>query len=76
MSDKDIDKAVAEAAAEESPPIEEKPIDDQPMGDTPREQAATGKAKREKAPSGAGNSVAWLAFLVAIIALAAAGYTA
>ena len=71
MSDKDIDKAVAEAADEESPPIDEKPIED-----APREQAPPGEAKREETPSGSSNSVAWLAFLVAIVALAAAGYTA
>ena len=71
MSDKDIDKAVAEAADEESPPIDEKPI-----ADAPQEQAPPEEAKREEAPSGSSNSVAWLAFLVAIVALAAAGYTA
>jgi len=71
MSDKDIDKAVAEAADEESPPIDEKPIED-----APQEQAPPEEAKREEAPSGSSNSVAWLAFLVAIVALAAAGYTA
>jgi len=71
MSDKDIDKAVAEAADEESPPIDEKPVED-----APQEQAPPEEAKREEAPSGSSNSVAWLAFLVAIVALAAAGYTA
>jgi uncharacterized protein HemX len=67
MSDKDIDQAVANDADEESPPIEEA---------TPEETPPEEEVKREKAPSGPANSVAWLAFLVAIIALAAAGYTA
>jgi uroporphyrin-3 C-methyltransferase len=81
MSDKDIDKAVAEAAAEESPPIDENridaaPGDDQSIEDASHEKARSKEATPEKASSGSGNSLAWLAFLVAVVALAAAGYAA
>ena len=81
MSDKDIDQAAADTAednpdkyqAAEDQPEEEKPVaadaDAQPdEGPEPPVRASR--------PSSTGNSVAWLAFLLAVVALAAAGYTA
>ena len=67
MSDKDNDQAVAEAAEEESPANE---------AVAPEEVAPEPDVAGDKPASGPGNSVAWLAFLVAIVALASAGYTA
>ena len=71
MSDKDIDQAPAEEPTEtpvEEPSVEEPSVEDQAVDEQPVD-------KQKPAPR-AGNSVAWLAFLVAVIALAAAGYTA
>ena len=67
MSDKDNDQAVAEAAEEESPANE---------AVAPEEVAPEPDVTGDKPASGPSNSVAWLAFLVAIVALASAGYTA
>ena len=64
MSDKDIEQ--------ETPDVEEQEVpveDDQAPVEEP---TVEDKPKRERS----GNSVAWLAFLVSLIALAAAGYTA
>jgi uroporphyrin-3 C-methyltransferase len=61
MSDKDNDEVVAEAT------------DDQPAT---ADEAAAVPAPPEKTRSSAGSAVAWLSFLIAAIALAAAGYTA
>ena len=64
MSDKDIEQE-APALEEQEVPVEEQeaPVEEPIVADKP---------KRERS----GNSVAWLAFLAALIALAAAGYTA
>lgn len=67
MSDKDNDQAVVEAADEESPSIE---------AEAPEEVAPEADVTDDKRAPGPSNSVAWLAFLVAIVALASAGYTA
>ena len=67
MSDKDNDQAVAEAADEESPSNE---------AAAPEEVTPEPDVARDKPPSGSSNSIPWLAFLVAIVALASAGYTA
>jgi uncharacterized protein HemX len=61
MSDKDIDQAPAEEPTET--PVEEPSVEEPSV-------------EEQKPASRAGNSVAWLAFLVAVIALASAGYTA
>jgi uncharacterized protein HemX len=68
MSDKDIDQAPAEDSAEV--PVDEQPIEEKPAGEQPAAAAPDKPARR------AGSAVAWLAFLVSVIALAAAGYTA
>ena len=60
MSDKDIDQA----------PVEEQPTEETPV-EAPPDEAAPAKPVRR-----AGSAVAWLAFFVAVVALAAAGYTA
>lgn len=67
MSDKDNDQAVVEAADEESPSSE---------AEAPEEVAPEADVTDDKRAPGPSNSVAWLAFLVAIVALASAGYTA
>ena len=67
MSDKDNDQAVAEAADQESPSNETA---------APEEVTPEPDVARDKPPSGSSNSIPWLAFLVAIVALASAGYTA
>ncbi len=70
MSEKDIEQEEQEAPAVENSPAEEPPVEEQA---TPVEKPAVAdKPKRERS----GNSVAWLAFLVALIAFAAAGYVA
>jgi len=61
MSDKDIDQAPAEEPTET--PVEEPSVEEPSV-------------EEQKPTSRAGNSVTWLAFLVAVIALASAGYTA
>ena len=61
MSDKDIDQAPAEEPTET--PVEEPSVEEPSVDE-------------QKPASRAGNPVAWLAFLIAVIALAAAGYTA
>ncbi|MDH5454505.1 MAG: uroporphyrinogen-III C-methyltransferase [Gammaproteobacteria bacterium] len=70
MSDTDIkdDGAPVDATEAEATPAEDTPVDET----TPVEEATPEKPRRESP----GNSVAWLAFLLAIIAVAAAGYTA
>ena len=67
MSDKDIEQEpVVENETPDEAPVEEPTAAaatvEEPVAETPRRQ-------------GSGNSVAWLAFLFAIVALAAAGYT-
>jgi uncharacterized protein HemX len=76
MSDKDKEQdplatdeettPVEEPAAEE--PVVEEPVADEAVAD----KVTPEKPRRERS----GNSVAWLAFLLSIIAFAAAGYTA
>ena len=62
---------VDDPAAEE--PVVEEPVAEKPVGDeTVADEVIPQKPRRERS----GNSVAWLAFLVSIIAFAAAGYTA
>jgi len=62
---------VVDPAAEE--PVVEEPVAEEPVGDeTVTDEVIPHKPRRERS----GNSVAWLAFLVSIIAFAAAGYTA
>jgi uroporphyrin-3 C-methyltransferase len=62
---------VDDPAAEE--PVVEEPVAEEPVGDeTVADEVIPQKPRRERS----GNSVAWLAFLVSIIAFAAAGYTA
>ncbi|MDH5619632.1 MAG: uroporphyrinogen-III C-methyltransferase [Gammaproteobacteria bacterium] len=70
MSDTDIkdDGAPVDATEAEATPAGDTPVDET----TPVEEATPEKPRRESP----GNSVAWLAFLLAIIAVAAAGYTA
>ena len=76
MSDKDIDKVVAEAADEEPQADEATPTEPTAAEEPSLEEPAPGKqAEPRKTRAGASGSVAWLAFLVAIVALAAAGYT-
>ena len=76
MSDKDIDKVVAEAADEEPQADEATPTEPTAAEEPSLEEPASGKqAEPGKTRAGASGSVAWLAFLVAIVALAAAGYT-
>jgi uroporphyrin-3 C-methyltransferase len=67
MSEKDIEQ---EAPAVENSPAEEPPAEEQAA--PVKEPTVADKPKRERS----GNSVAWLAFLVALIAFAAAGYVA
>jgi uncharacterized protein HemX len=67
MSEKDIEQ---EAPAVENSPAEELPAEEQAA--PVKEPTVADKPKRERS----GNSVAWLAFLVALIAFAAAGYVA
>jgi len=67
MSEKDIEQEDP-AVEEQEAPIEEAPVEEAPV----EEPTVEDKPKRERS----GNSVAWIAFLVALIALAAAGYTA
>ena len=76
MSDKDIDKVVADAADEEPQADEATPTEPTAAEEPSLEEPASGKqAEPGKTRAGASGSVAWLAFLVAIVALAAAGYT-
>ncbi|MDH3819714.1 MAG: uroporphyrinogen-III C-methyltransferase [Gammaproteobacteria bacterium] len=65
------DPAAEEPVVEE--PVAEEPVAEEPVGDeTVADEVIPQKPRRERS----GNSVAWLAFLVSIIAFAAAGYTA
>jgi uroporphyrin-3 C-methyltransferase len=67
MSDKDIEQEpVVENETTEESPVEESAA---------KEASAEEPAAEEPRRQGSGNSVAWLAFLFAIVALAAAGYT-
>jgi len=68
MSEKDIEQ---EAPVEE-PAVEEPAVEEPAAVEPDVEPSAAKKPKRERS----GNSVAWLAFLVALFALAAAGYSA
>jgi uncharacterized protein HemX len=67
MSDKNNEQETP-ATDEQEVPVDENPAEELPV----EEPAVADKPKRERS----GNSVAWLAFLIALIALAAAGYTA
>jgi uroporphyrin-3 C-methyltransferase len=67
MSDKDNDVEVAEATNDRPAPEEQPAASD---------DAAAAPEAPAKAGSSAGSAIAWLSFLVAVIALAAAGYTA
>ncbi|MDH3549496.1 MAG: uroporphyrinogen-III C-methyltransferase [Gammaproteobacteria bacterium] len=65
------DPAAEEPVVEE--PVAEEPVAEEPVGDeTVADEVIPQKPRRERS----GNSVAWLAFLVSIVAFAAAGYTA
>ena len=67
-----VDDPVAEKPAAEEPVIEE-PVAEEPVAEeTVADEVPPEKPRRERS----GNSVAWLAFLLSIIAFAAAGYTA
>ncbi len=81
MSEKDIDQPAAEAADDE-PVTEALPTEEaaatapepEPEAEPePEPEPKPGKKPRQRSGSG---SVAWLAFLLAVVALAAAGYTA
>jgi uroporphyrin-3 C-methyltransferase len=73
MSDKDIEQEPpVEDAAVEEPAVEETAVEETAGEQTAGETPATGEPARQRQ----GNSLPWLAFCVAIIALAAAGYTA
>jgi len=69
MSEKDNEQEVS--ADEEQEAAVEEPVDE-PVQETAEEPTVADEPKRQRS----GNSVAWLAFLLALIALAAAGYTA
>jgi uncharacterized protein HemX len=76
MSDKDKEQDPL-ATDEETTPVEdpaaEEPVVEEPVTDeTVADKVTPEKPRRERS----GNSVAWLAFLLSIIAFAAAGYTA
>lgn len=76
MSDKDKEQDPL-ATDEETTPVEdpaaEEPVVEEPVADeTVADTVTPEKPRRERS----GNSVAWLAFLLSIIAFAAAGYTA
>ena len=81
MSDKDKEQDPLAADEETTPvddPVAEEPVVEEPVAEEPvtdevvADEAAAEKPRRERS----GNSVAWLAFLLSIIAFAAAGYTA
>ena len=81
MSDKDKEQDPLAADEETTPvddPVAEEPVVAEPVAEEPvadevgADEAAAEKPRRERS----GNSVAWLAFLLSIIAFAAAGYTA
>ena len=91
MSDKDIDQEAADAAednrdkdqAAEDQAAGEQAAENQAAGEQPAADdtgtppgESPAPAAPARRPSGAANSVAWLAFLLAVVALAAAGYTA
>jgi len=81
MSDKDKEQDPLAADEETTPvddPVAEEPVVEEPVAEEPvadeavADETAAEKPRRERS----GNSVAWLAFLLSIIAFAAAGYTA
>ena len=73
MSDKDIEQETVV----ENETAEEAPVEEPTAAETTVEEPAAENDTTEETPrrQGSGNSVAWLAFLFAIVALAAAGYT-
>jgi uroporphyrin-3 C-methyltransferase len=73
MSDKNIDQAPAEESAEV--PVEEHPVEQRPIEETPG-TAVPDETAPDQPARHASSAVAWLAFLVSVVALAAAGYTA
>ena len=81
MSDKDKEQDPLAADEETTPvddPVAEEPVVEEPVAEETvtdevvADEAAAEKSRRERS----GNSIAWLAFLLSIIAFAAAGYTA
>ena len=67
-----VEEPVAEEPVVEESSAVEEPAVDEPVAEEPvAEEPATARPGRERS----GNSVAWIAFLFAIVALAAAGYT-
>lgn len=71
MSDKDNEQDPL-ATEEETVPVDETETEESPVDEVIADTVVPEKPRRERS----GNAVAWLAFLVSIIALAAAGYTA
>jgi uroporphyrin-3 C-methyltransferase len=81
MSDKDKEQdplATDEETAPVDDPVADGPVVEEPAAEEPvADEAVADKVSAEKPRrERSGNSVAWLAFLVSIIAFAAAGYTA
>ena len=81
MSDKDKKQDPLATDEETTPvddPVAEEPVVEEPAAEEPvADEAAADEVSPEKPRrERSGNSVAWLAFLVAIIAFAAAGYAA
>ena len=76
MSDKDKEQDPLAADEETTPvddPVVKEPMIEKPAAEEPLEdEVVPEKPRRERS----GNSVAWLAFLVSVLAFAAAGYTA
>ena len=76
MSDKDKEQDPLAADEETAPvddPVVEEPMVEKPATEEPLDDdVVPEKPRRERS----GNSVAWLAFLVSVLAFAAAGYTA
>ena len=73
MSDKDIEQ---EPLADEATPDVEEPTEKPTVVEEPVEEAAAAVKPADAGKPRSGNAVAFLSFLVAIIALAAAGYVA
>ena len=71
MSDKDNDQNPL-ATEEETTPVDEPEAEKPPVDEAATDAAVPAKPRRERS----GNAVAWLAFLISIMAFAAAGYTA
>ena len=74
MSDKDNDEQAA-VAADDQPVPHDKPADSEAPAKPSADEATAAPKTAAKTRSSGGNAVAWLSFLVATVALAAAGYT-